>query len=256
MQKSTLLAVTLVSFAACSSSSSNDSPKLQEDYDDTAQAIASAVAADGNGGDVASMSDSASIALGVVPPGFVLDANGEVHGNRFGVEYSYHLSCEDAQGTGLPACGPLTDRADVDVSWSGNLELPNLSAAVSRDGSWTIDGLQSDTAVFDGASSFSFDSSLRSIFRPGAEASLSIDADASYEAVALSTETYDAIGGKAVLDVDVHKVVTGTDHAVDKAFSVHAELLFSADRMATLVLDDEQAYSVDFATGAVVHLTR
>ncbi|NVB79536.1 MAG: hypothetical protein HOV81_14160 [Kofleriaceae bacterium] len=248
--------MTFVSAAACSSTSSNDSPKLQEDYDDTAQAISSAIAADGNGGDVAAMSDSASIALGVLPLGFALDGSGEVHGNRFGVAYSYSLSCEDAQGNGLPACGPLTDRADVDVSWSGDLELPNLSAAVSRDGSWTIDGLQSDTAVFDGQSSFSFDSSLRSIFRPGAEASLSIDADASYEAVAVSTDTHDAIGGQAVLDVDVHKVVTGTDHDVDKSFSVHAELLFSADRKATLVLDDEQAYSIDFATGAVVHLTR
>lgn len=256
MQKSTLLAVTLVSAAACSSSSSTESPKLQEDYDDTAQAIASATAADGNGGDVASMSDAASIALGVVPLGFVLDANGEIHGNRFGVEYSYKLSCEDAQGNGLPACGPLTDRAEVDVSWAGDLQLPNLSAAVSREGSWTIDGLQSDTAVFDGDSSFSFDSSLRSIFRPGATASLSLDTDASYDAVALSTDTYDAIGGKAVLDVDVHKVVAGTDHDVDKSFTVHAELMFSADRKATLVLDDEQSYSVDFATGAVVHLSR
>lgn len=258
MQKSTLLAVTLVSVAACSSSTdtSTGSPKLQEDYDDTAQAIASATVADGRGGDVAAMSDSASIALGVLPLGFALDASGDVQGNRFGVMYSYHLSCEDAQGTSLPACGPLTDHAEVDVSWSGNLELPNLSAAVMRDGGWTIDGLQSDTAVFDGDSSFSFDSSLRSIFRPGAMASLMIDADASYDAVALSTETYDAVSGTATFDLDVHKVVTGTQNDVDKSFSIHADLQFAADRKATLILDDEQAYSIDLATGAVVHLSR
>ena len=255
MQKSTLLAVTLVSAAACSSTSpSNDSPKLREDYDDTAQAIASATVADGHGGDVAAMSDSASIALGVLPLGFVLDANGEIHGNRFGVMYSYHLSCEDAQGSSLPSCGPLTNHADVDVAWQGNLELPNISAAVSREGSWTLDGLQSDTAVFDGDSSFSFDATLRSIFRPGATASLSIDTDASYQAVAVSTQTHDAIAGSASLDADVHKVVTRTHHDVDKSFSVHAEIEFHADRTATLVLDDDQTYRIDLATGAVVRL--
>ena len=254
MQKPTYLLLAL-SAAACSSSpSSEESPKLREDYDDTAQAIASTTAADGHGGDVASISDAASLALGELPLGFSLDANGAVHGNRFGVAYSYQLACADQNGNALPACGPLTDRATVDVSWSGNLELPNLTSAVTRDGSWSITGLQSNTAVFEGDSSFSYDVSLRSIFRPGATASLSIDANASYDAVVVDTATYDAIDGSAAFDVDVRKVVTGSANDVDKSFSVHADITFHADRTATLVLDDDQTYRIDIATGAVVRI--
>src|SRR5690349_10296175 len=67
--------------AACSTSTTSTNDDLSaEDYDDTAQAISSAAAGDGNGGDLAAMSDSANIALGVVPLGFSLNGNGEING--------------------------------------------------------------------------------------------------------------------------------------------------------------------------------
>src|SRR5262249_2413887 len=52
--------------AACTSSKA----PTREQYDDTAQAIASTTATGGGGGDVGSMSDSVTIALGTMPAGF------------------------------------------------------------------------------------------------------------------------------------------------------------------------------------------
>jgi hypothetical protein len=252
MTKAIPLASLLLAAACSSSTSSNDSPLTTEDYDDTAQAVASVTVAGSGGGDVASMSDSATIALGIVPIGFSLDGSGSITGNRFGVEYSYAIACQDASGNDLPVCTSLTDRASVDVAWSGNLDLPNFTSSVSREGSWSITGLQSDTAVFAGDSEFSYDAVIRSIFRPSATSSFTFDARAEYDGVAIDTATHDAIAGSASFDLTAHKVVTGGDVDVDKSFEVHADLEFHADRTATLVLDGEHRYTLDVATGAVV----
>jgi hypothetical protein len=246
-----LLPFALAAAACSSSSSSTDSSLTVEDYDDTAQAVASVTVAGSGGGDVASMSDSATIALGVLPIGFSLDGSGEISGNRFGVEYSYAITCEDAAGNDLDVCTSLTDRAAVDVAWSGNLDLPNFTSSVSREGSWSIAGLQSDTAVFGGESEFSYDATIRSIFRPSS-ASFTFDAHAEYDGVAIDTATHDAIAGSASFDLSARKVVTGTENDVDKSFEVHADVEFHADRTATLLLDGEHRYTLNVATGAVV----
>jgi hypothetical protein len=243
--------------AACSTSSSSDDdrPELAaEDYDDTAQAIAATTAGDGNGGDLAAMSDSASIALGVVPLGFVWTGAGQIHGNRFGVDYTFTITCEDVNGNTLPTCSNLTDRAEVDVAWSGMLDTLNFDAAVERTGTWTLDGLQSNSITFEGDSSFSYDASLVSVFRPGARASFSFDADAQYDAIAIDGATHDAIAGTATFDISAHKVVTGTNHDVDKSFSVHAEVEFHADRTATITLDGDHHYTLNLVTGVVVRV--
>jgi hypothetical protein len=251
MTKAALLLPFALAAAACSSSSSSSDPLTVEDYDDTAQAVASVTVAGSGGGDIASMSDSATIALGVLPIGFSLDGSGEIAGNRFGVEYRYSITCEDAAGNDLAVCTSLTDRAAVDVAWSGNLDLPNFTSSVSRDGSWSITGLQSDTAVFEGDSAFSYDATIRSIFRPST-ASFAFDAQAEYDGVAIDMASHDAIAGSASFDLSARKVVTGTQHDVDKSFEVHADVEFHADRTATLVLDGEHRYTLDVATGAVV----
>ena len=239
------------SLVACSSSSS---PPTREQYDDTAQAIASATAPSGGGGDVASMTDTVTISLGAMPSGFSLSGNGHFQGSRLGLDYDYAITCKNVAGT-VGLCGPATDQASVDVSWSGNLDTANVDASVSRDGSWSVTGLQSDTATFSGDSSFSFDATLQSIFRPGVTATYTFDANASYHNIHISTQQRQIIDGSATFDLSAHHQVTGAGaNNVDASFDVHAEITFHADRTADLVLDGSQHYSLNLSTGVVVRI--
>jgi hypothetical protein len=236
------------SLVACSSSSS---PPTREQYDDTAQAIASATAPSGGGGDVASMTDTVTISLGAMPSGFSLSGNGHFQGSRLGLDYDYAITCKNVAGT-VGLCGPTTDQASVDVSWSGNLDTANVDASVSRDGSWSVTGLQSDTATFSGDSSFSFDATLQSIFRPGVTATYTFDASASYHNIHISTQQRQIIDGSATFDLSAHHQVTGAGASnVDASFDVHAEITFHADRTADLVLDGSQHYSLNLTSGGI-----
>lgn len=237
-------------FAGCSS---DDDKPTAEDYDDTAQAIGSTVATSGSGGDVGSMSDSVALSLGVMPLGLTLDLNGNVAGNRLGLDYSYTATCKDAAGAALARCDATTDEAQIDVAWSGSLDTSNVDAEVTRDGSWKITGLQGDTATLTGDSSFSLDTQLTSIFRPGATTSFSFDASATYN-VQVSTDDHAMVGGSAKLDVSAHRKVTGTSNDVDKTFNIDAEVTFSAASTADLVLDGSQHYTIDLNTGLVVRV--
>ena len=237
--------------AACSSPSNQATP---EQYDDTAQAIATTTATGGGGGDVASMADSVSIALGTLPLGFSLQGDGQIQGTRLGVDYSYTITCKSLAGV-VGVCGPTTDQATVDVAWSGSLLSQNLDAAVMRDGSWTVTGLSTDTATFSGDSTFSFDATLRSIFRPDVTATYAFDASASYDAVRIATQERQVIDGMASFDLSAHSTVTGAGSSnVDATFDVHAEITFHADHTAALVLDGSRRYSIDLATGLVVRV--
>ena len=249
MNRITLITLGLAT-AACSSTSKQATP---EQYDDTAQAIASTTATGGGGGDVASMTDSANIALGTMPAGFTLQADGHIQGSRLGVNYSYAITCKNLAGATLAACDHTTDQATVDVSWSGSLTSQYLDASVSRDGTWTVTGLQTDTATFSGDSNFSFDATVRSIFRPGVTATYSFDANASYNAVKISTQQRQVIDGSASFDLTAHSTVTGAGSGnADASFDVHAQITFHADHTASLVLDGSRHYSIDLTTGAVV----
>ncbi|HEX7840416.1 MAG TPA: hypothetical protein VF469_23215 [Kofleriaceae bacterium] len=245
-----ILTTLALSLAACSSSS----PPTREQYDDTAQAIASTTATSGGGGDVASMSDSVTIAQGTLPQGFTLMGDGHFQGSRLGLDYSYAITCKSAAGV-VGLCGLTTDQAKVDVAWSGNLNSTNLDAAVTRNGTWSITGLQSSTATFSGTSTFSFDATLRSIFRPGATATYSFDASASYNAIQIATRERQVTGGTASFDVAAHATVTGAGTSnSDKSFDVHAVITFHADHTADLVLDATQHYSLNLTTGVVIRV--
>jgi hypothetical protein len=234
--------------AACSSSNK----PTAEEYDDTAQAIGGAVVTGGGGGDVASMADSVSISLGAMPLGLAVMATGQVGGNRLGIDYTYTATCKDAAGAVLAKCDRTTDRAQIDVAWSGNLDTSNLDAAVSRDGSLTITGLQSDTATISGDSSFSFDTTLQSIFHQGVTSSFAFDASATYNAIVVSTQDRQVVGGSAAFSVTAHRKVTGTTgHDVDKAFEVDATIAFNADHSASVVLDGTEHFTLNVTTGSV-----
>jgi hypothetical protein len=238
--------------AACSSSSKQATP---EQYDDTAQAIATTTAAGGGGGDVASMTDSVTIALGTMPAGFALRGDGHFQGNRLGLDYTYAITCKNLAGATLATCDHTTNQASVDVAWSGSLRSPSVDADVSRDGSWSVTGLQTDTATFNGDSTFSFDTTLRSIFRPGVTATYSFDASAAYHAVRVATADRKVIDGSASYDLTAHAMVNGAgSNNASASFEVHADITFHADHTATLVLDGARHYSIDLTTGVVVRV--
>ena len=253
-----------ISLAACSSSPSTGTP-TDADYEDTAQAIASSTVtgrnAGGGGsggdtgaGDVIAMRDAMSLAFGRLPIGFALHGDGRLHCNRMGVDNSFTVTCKDAAGATLDRCDRTTDSATVDVQWTGKLETPNFTATVDRQGSWTITGLQSDTATFNGDSSFSLDSSFTSMFHPGETRTAMFSNTASYDAITIATADREITGGSATFEVKAHHTVTGSPmakHDVDKSFDVTAVLTFNADHTATLVLDGTKTFTIDLETGKV-----
>jgi len=265
MKRTTLITLGL-SLAACSSSTDTQ-PPTSADYDDTAQAIASSTvtgrnAGGGGGGgggdtgagDVIAMRDAMNLAFGRLPIGFALHGDGRFHCNRMGVDNSLTVTCKDAAGATLAKCDKTTDSATVDIAWTGKLETPNFTATVDRQGSWTITGLQSDTATFNGDSSFSLDSSFTSMFRPGETGSATFSNTASYDAITIATADREITGGSATFEVKAHRTVTGSPmgkHDVDKSFDVTAVLTFNADHTATLVLDGTRTFTIDLETGKV-----
>jgi hypothetical protein len=248
MNRIALLPLAL-SFAACMSSST----PTRAQYDDTAQAIASTTATGGGGGDVGSMADSVTIAQGVMPTGFTVMGDGHFQGTHLGLDYRYSIVCKGLAGA-VGACGPTTDQASVDVAWSGSLSTTYVDASVMRSGAWSITGLRSDTATFTGNGTFSFDATVRSVFRPGATATYSFDASAAYHAIRISTQQRQVIDGSASFDLSAHAQVSGTDHDSDATFDIHAQITFHADHTADLVLDGSQHYSLDLTTGAVARV--
>lgn len=265
--------IALVSaLAACSQRAAT-----QEDYEDTAQAIGTMALLGGGGGDVASLRDAVAIAHSELPFGFGRrDAEGKIGGDRFGVEYSYTTVCKDAAGAELARCDRTTDQAEIDVSWQGRIELPHLAAEVKRDGSWTLTGLQSETASLSGDSSFSLDTTATSIFRDGVTATLEIDAAAEYDAIQIATATRELVGGSASFALTVHKTVTGTGTGggsddddgddddrgdgpgkledVDRTFTVDATITFNPDRTADLVIDGTEFFEIDLETGRITRV--
>jgi hypothetical protein len=258
-----------LSIAACTSSptQSTTSAPTTADYDDAAQTIAaSTVTGNGGGGggaggdisfgDVLVFRDAVSLARGRLPLGFLRDRDGKCHGSRMGVNQDFTVACKDAAGAAQTQCDSTTDTATVTVMFKGDLQTPNLTSSVDREASFTITGLQSATAQFDGDSSFSLNTSLTSVFHQGAMSTLMFDATASYKAITITTADRQITGGSASFEVKAHRTVTGTgsgstNHDVDKSFDVNAALTFNADQTATLVLDGMHTFTIDLTNGKV-----
>jgi hypothetical protein len=258
--------ITLITFglsiAACTSSStSQTSPATSADYEDAAQTISSSMVTSRGtgtggdlgigGGDLLVFADAMSLARGRLPLGFIRQDDHHCHGNLMGVDHAITITCKDAKGADLAKCDSTTDSATITLKQTGNLQTPNLTAAVDREGNFTITGLQSDTATFDGDSSFSLDTTLKSIFHAGVTSSLMFDATAAYHAITIATADHQVTGGSASFEVKAHRTVTGGSNDVDKSFDVKADLTFNADQTATLVLDGTQTFTIDLRTGKI-----
>lgn len=226
---------------ACTNNDKDDSI-TNDEYDQVAQSVGSSTATGNGGGDVGAMSDTAVIATGGLPLGFTVSGSGSVTGVHAGLDYSYSLTCKDAQGTTLPVCTALTDRADATLSWDGSLALPNISAMVQRDGHWSVSGLQSDTATFDGEGSFSYDAMIANI-------GWHFDYAASYDGIVVNTASHVAADGSLSYDITASKDVNGN---TTRSFSLHADVDIHADGTATIDLDGEHHYTLNLSTGVVV----
>jgi hypothetical protein len=264
MKRITLITLGL-SITACAASptSSTTSPATAADYEDTAQTIASStVTGDNSGlnfGDVVVFRDALSIVRGRLPFGFVRDNDNHCHGTHMGVGHDFTVTCKDASGATQTACNSMTDSATVTVKLTGNMMSPNMSFAIDREANFTLTGLQSATATFNGDSSFSLDTSMMSVFRQGVTSTLMFDATAAYKAITITTADQSITGGSANFEVKARRTVTGTgtgsatgsNHDVDKSFDVTAALTFNADQTATLVLDGTQTFKIDLKTGKI-----
>jgi hypothetical protein len=201
------------------------------DCNDTAQLVASATSVD-----VAAMTDVVTLSQGNLPDGFELD-DGVVDGTRGEVDYSYMLTCIDAGGTTLASCGATTDTADVSYTWAGSITVPTLGATITREGNWTIRGLQSATAQLDGNATFVDDAMIGS-------SSYHFDSTATYTGIAIDVVSQAATAGTITLDVDA----TRAENSGAVSFTVPATVAL-ASGSAAIVVDNAFDYTTDFATG-------
>lgn len=247
--------------AACATADSNQGSAnllTTEDYDNTAQVIASStVMTNGSGGigagDILTMVDALHLAVGRPPTDFSY-REGKFHCNRMGVDVALTVVCKDATGKTQKRCDSKTDKATIQVEWEGKLKAPNFLATVSRAGQWTISGIQSGTASLNGDSHFAVDTTFSSVFHAGITAAMTYDAMAAYNDIVFTTADSQITSGNAVFSVDIHNTLTGTAGSapVDKAFAIAATMTFNGGGTALLVLDGVNTYLINLTTGLII----
>lgn len=219
------------------------------DYDEVAAGLAKLVSDGSGGGDLGSMEDGVSIALGDVPAGMTLAGSGEYETTRSGLRYEYAISCVNAAGRPMVVCDERTDSASLTLSWSGELVLDSFEGSVSRAGSWQIVGLQSDTAQLDGEGSFDVNAWWRSW---GGESTYALDYDATYDAIEIDMASRTVVGGEARWVVDVQRTRDGRRSDAEASFTIIAELSFTDSGDVVITLDGTRTYRLDTARGTLV----
>lgn len=221
-----------------------------EDYDDVAVAVGALVAND-SGGEVGSMEASATLATGGTVNGLTAQANGKYSGQFLGLTYSYDLTCKDSNGSALATCDATTESATLKVDWSGNLKLPSYKATITRTGDWTLSGLQSDTATFNGHGTFDVDTEFKGFFNTR---NFLLDYDGNYAAVQWNRTTWTPSGGTITYNVHAQRKVVSNSNAANNSemeLDVQVVVTFAADGTATMTLDGERHYSLNLDNGNV-----
>jgi hypothetical protein len=220
-----------------------------EDYDDVATAVGALVGTDSTG-ETSSMEDAEEISTGHADSDLAQMGEDSWQGNRAGLTYSYDVTCQDAQGLRLASCDDTTDSANLVLAWNGSLDLPRYDASVDRTGDWTLSGLQSDTAVFNGTGSFDVETEFTAWFRPVTR-SFELDYDASYDNV-----TFDRIGrqftsGTIHYDVNALRTVTHEGERSETAIDVAVDIEFIGNGQARINVDGVRDYDLDLSSGQV-----
>jgi hypothetical protein len=244
--------VAVMTVAGVVGCSSGKSTPTSNDYDDVAQSTAALTVQAGGGGEIGSMSASASLAVGVTPGNVSVNASGTFDELQAGVDYTFTIACTDASGAALSHCGPTTNDAQASVGWSGDLTLPGFSATVDRQGSWTLTGVQTGTVTFNGSGSFTFASQFQSAFR-NEMATANLTYSGSYDAVTFVTAAKHATGGTAHYTVNASESSSSTSGQSSGSFSIDVLVTFNLDGSATLTLDGSHAYAVS-ASGTVTKI--
>ena len=189
------------------------------EYDDVARVVAATIATPDRGGDVGAASDTATLALGEIPAGFV--DQGMVTGTHFGIDVVYMPFRAGAATT-------------VIGQWSGDLPMTRWSGTVARNGTWTlVDGALTGTSEIELDATFSHMTYHISIA----------------ETVALAIDmTGRSITGGAIRSVVTAKHEIDASHGIQTfADVIDAHVTF--DHGIWLVLDDAHRYMIDPETG-------
>jgi hypothetical protein len=243
-------AVVAVGSAGCSSG--NKQPTSQQ-YDDVAQSTAAIVASPAGGasggGEIGSMANVATLSAGGSTAGVSVTASGSFSGVVGGITYDFTLTCTDSSGAALPHCGSTTNTATASVSWTGDVSVAGYSASVNRSGNWTVTGIQSGTATFNGSGSLTYQAQFTSAFN-NTQASTDLSYSGSYDAVTYNETSHVVTGGT------IHYTVSGSGQASSNSgqasgsFTVDAVVTFNGSGGATITLDGTHTYNV--TSGGVV----
>ena len=228
--------------------SSNDTA-TEADYDDIAQAVSALITTDSGGGEVGSMYDATAIATGTSD--INTGATGKYAGKHLGLEYEYEVDCVGAEGDASKRCGRATDHANAKVNWSGNLELPHVSASVQREGEWNLSDIQSGIAEFNGSGMFDLDVQIQSLFRITSR-DYQVSYSAQYTKVKFEISRRRITGGTINYVIDAQRLVSGPRRESSANFHMDGLVEFAEDGQATLTLDKSFRYTIDTESGLVV----
>lgn len=251
--RTTIAYIALSSLIVAGTACVTDEP-TEQDYDDVARGISVAISDGQGGGDTGSIAHALELAAAITPDGFDATAEGSYEGEHAGLNYSYAITCRDAEGGPAVACDPsTTDLARLVIDWDGTLALPQYTAAANRTGDWTLSGIQSGTAAFNGEGSFSFDSEFVSL-DGNRMRTWQLDYAASYDDVLVDVATAQPLGGNAQFSVAARRTASNQFRDVEAEFDIDVDVTFNGDGTATLVLDGSRSYELVLASGVVVKI--
>lgn len=212
------------------------------EYDDVAQMLGAGLAV----GEVATFTDAAMLARGVMPDGLG-PGGGMMTGTRAGMSYRYMLSCVDANGAAVP-CGAAAAAANVVAEWSGVHHSVGCDMTTERTASWNLAGLAQPIAAVSGTSSLVQDAMfstatgmMMSSYHVTAHEDAQMQLDMSTPAIATGMLRL------TLAVVDDERDAHGTD---TEKFAMTAHVMIDGTS-CTLVLDGTHGYAVDLATGDV-----
>jgi hypothetical protein len=243
-------AILILIAPGCGESGRSADEISEDEYDDVARSIGGSTAT--TSGDTGAMTDAVLIAGGDMPLGLARGADGHVTGSVDGIEFDYVITCHNISGTVQQHCDASTDRADVELAWSGELDLPNLYSAVAREGRWSLGDLQTTVATLSGEGAFAYDASITNQAN-GRTFDYALDYAATYDEVLIDTASRTAIGGNIHHAIAAQKWVDGE---TIRSFSIAADIYVHNDGTATIVLDDRHEYTLQLDTGVTVRVGR
>lgn len=226
------LTITTVLLAGCATQTIGNT-----EYDEIARMVGATITMPESGGDVGAAADSALLAFGEMPAGMV-DRGGMAIGTRAGLKVVYMAWCTDATGASLSRCGPSAGTATLIGEWTGALALGDFSGTIARDGTWTMTGMASGTAMLAGAAEFEIDGSFVSTsasYRLSVKETAVLQVDMAMDAV---------VGGMVASTVTADREIDSGHGVQNWHYDVDAQVTFPDRTHAILVLDGARTYDL------------